>query len=132
MSHPSAAPRTVDVLVVDDDPALCRVIARYLGKHQRSTMAAPSALHALRILERRPVRLVLSDLNMPGPLGTALLETVERRWPHVRRVLMSGDTSGAVVNRTTSAHRILDKVSFLQLIAGVLDELENARPESTD
>lgn len=86
----------------------------------------------MRVLELRPVTLVLSDLNMPGPLGTALLETVERRWPHVRRVLMSADTTGALVNRTTSAHRILDKVSFSSLIEGVLSELEHARPRPSD
>lgn len=123
-----SAPKSIDVLVVDDSSEFCRLVARALGKHGRTVMSAPSALHAVRVLERREVRLVLTDMNMPGPLGTVLLEQVERLWPTSRRVLMSADVSGQLVNGARSAHRIIDKFSFVQLIEGVLEELEDARP----
>ncbi len=106
-------------------------MARALSKHGLVVRVAPSALHAIYAIEawHGAVKVVLADQNMPGPSGLLLLETVERRWPHVRRMLMSGDLPGKLVNTAESAQRILDKSYPLsQIVEAVIEELHHAEP----
>jgi two-component system response regulator AtoC len=78
-----------EVLVVDDDPAVSKVLAALLeqaGINCRHVPDAPSALEALRA---RPVDVVITDLRMPGPSGVDLLEAIGERWPDVPVILLT-------------------------------------------
>ena len=83
----------LDVLLVDDDDAMRRVWTKFLGQSGLSVEAESNALSAIRVLERMRVLVVVSDEDMSlsgGPRGTALLDTVRRRWPRTGRVLFTG------------------------------------------
>jgi two-component system response regulator AtoC len=78
-----------EVLVVDDDPAVSKVLAALLeqaGINCRHVPDAPTALEALRA---RPVDVVITDLRMPGPSGIDLLEGIVERWPDVPVILLT-------------------------------------------
>lgn len=67
----------------------------------RSIQAA-HVLEAIRTLERNPqITTVVTDWRFDngGPDGEALLETVKRRWPHVKRMLLSAYTDGPMIER---------------------------------
>lgn len=119
----------VDVLVVDDIPEILRVVTRALKQQRLTVHVAKSALHALQVLESYTVGVVLADQNMPGPSGMLLLDTIARRWPHTRRVLMSSDVPFSLVLEATSAHRVVDKnYPLSQIVEAVVEELRHVRP----
>ncbi len=78
------------LLIVDDEVRILSALKRTLRREGYRLLTAENAASALRLLEREPVDLVLTDHKMPGMSGLALLAEVVRRWPHVRRVLITG------------------------------------------
>ncbi|MBZ4331986.1 sigma-54 dependent transcriptional regulator [Corallococcus sp. AS-1-12] len=77
------------VLVVDDDPALLKVLGALLTQAGLTPHPASSAKDALALLARRPIDVVLSDVRMPGMSGMELLAQVGRGWPDVPVLLMT-------------------------------------------
>jgi DNA-binding NtrC family response regulator len=78
------------VLVVDDEPAIVNALRRHLVRLGHEVLRAGSAVEALETLDREGnVDLVLSDQQMPGMNGIAMMEAVRRRFPDVIRVLVS-------------------------------------------
>jgi two-component system response regulator GlrR len=79
------------VLVVDDEPALARLGARVLTQDGHTVATAHSGEEALRLLERAPVDVVVSDLGLGAGLnGWALARYVKARWPTTVFVLLTG------------------------------------------
>jgi CheY-like chemotaxis protein len=80
------------VLVIDDDPAVLRLLQQLVGR-KHEVVAVDSAAEGLRMLEDdASYDLVLCDLMMPGMGGEELLRRVERRWPRIAAsmVFMTG------------------------------------------
>jgi|SRR5438045_2147669 CheY-like chemotaxis protein len=66
------------ILVVDDEPALCELMARFLSRWGYQPECATSGAQALGILRTKQCDLVLIDLMMPGMNGQELA-------PHIKR-----------------------------------------------
>ena len=69
------------ILVVDDDPDVLEVLSDDLSYAGYSVLTAQSGNAALRLLEREPVDLILSDLRMPDGDGLYLLRQVRSQDP---------------------------------------------------
>ncbi|MCM2270746.1 MAG: PAS domain S-box protein, partial [Thermoanaerobaculia bacterium] len=84
------------VLVVEDDPALLRVLVQTLARHGYEALAAdgPAAALAVAAAHPRPIHLLLSDVVMPGMTGYQLAEQFAALRPAARRLFMSGYASG--------------------------------------
>ncbi len=80
---------TPSILIVDDEPALGRAAARALRSSDLAVHVLEDPASALELLAEQHVDLVLSDYEMPGINGVRLLDEIRRRYPAVRRVLMS-------------------------------------------
>jgi CheY-like chemotaxis protein len=78
------------VLVVDDDPTVCEIVAEALRERGHEVRCASSGAAALEMLRARPSNLVVTDLSMPDMNGIALAGVVRGEWPEARIVLMSG------------------------------------------
>ena len=93
-SPPSAAPRKkrYRVLLVDDEESILRALGRLLRGQPYEVVTAGGAEEALRLLEREPAHLVMSDHRMPGQTGVEFLREVRRRWPDTIRIILSGYT----------------------------------------
>lgn len=98
-------------LLVDDEPVFLRSVGDALHSLARDLAArgglrkfrlpseiltAQSARQALELIESSPPDLILTDLRMPEVDGYQLLRLVHRRWPAIRKVVLSG----AEVNMT--------------------------------
>ena len=71
---------------------------------------AISGAAALAELEAEPADVIVSDIQMPGMDGAALLARVQERYPATIRLVLSGYANPKVVARAaTVAHRILAK-----------------------
>ncbi|WP_372836548.1 response regulator, partial [Puniceibacterium confluentis] len=81
-----------DILIVDDEVQVTRVLARQLLLDGHRVRVAPNAEQALAMLAAEPLPdLVLSDLVMPGNVqGDALARIIADRHPSVRVIVMSG------------------------------------------
>jgi len=80
---------TASVLVVDDDPAVGKVLEGLLRQAGHDVQWVSSAADALEILDQRFVQLVLSDVRMPNVDGMELLTKIKEGWPEVQVVLMT-------------------------------------------
>ena len=79
------------ILVVDDEPASVRAVARVLGDEHR-VLTATSADAGLELLGAEEVALTVVDQRMPGMSGTELLAYCAAHRPHIIRVLLTGYT----------------------------------------
>jgi len=86
------------VLVVDDESAQRSVLAGFLRKRGMEALQAGGVDEAIRLVNERTVDLVLTDLNMPGKDGLALLDGVRAINPEVPVIVMTafGTVSTAV------------------------------------
>lgn len=85
------------ILLVEDDPAVRRVVRQQLIDLGHPVIEADSADQALALVDQvADIALVLTDMVMPGTLnGRQLAGILRARRPDIRVVLMSGYADGA-------------------------------------
>ncbi|HEX5975257.1 MAG TPA: response regulator, partial [Rubrobacteraceae bacterium] len=91
------------ILVVDDEPAAQRVLARILQNKGYETASAPDVPSALGLLEEDGFALVMTDLDMPGRSGLELIEALGPRRPEIATVLVTGRGSTDVASTALAA-----------------------------
>lgn len=84
------APPQRHVLIVDDDDLVRETLHFVLEDGGYQVYSASSGAEALRILEREPVDIVLSDIFMPGMNGFDLLRQIRERAPETPVILITG------------------------------------------
>ena len=79
------------VLVVEDEPIQRMTLVDTLEEGGFQVLEAADAAQAVAILEgRHDVRLVVTDIEMPGAMdGMALAAAVRDRWPPIEILLLS-------------------------------------------
>jgi two-component system cell cycle sensor histidine kinase/response regulator CckA len=89
------------LLVVDDEPAVRRIVARYLTGAGYQVVEMEDGRAALEFLDAHAgtVNLVLTDLVMPRMSGQELASRITDRWPHLPLLFMSG-TPGVIAGRS--------------------------------
>ncbi len=87
------------LLLVDDDPFMLGVLDDFLGEEGYRVLTARSGQEALDLLERHPVRLILSDQCMPGMRGTELMALSAARHPGAARMILSGQAEQGEIAR---------------------------------
>jgi CheY-like chemotaxis protein len=85
--HPSNA----TILVVDDEVSVRQLIVRQLRNEGYHVLEAGYGMEALEVARNsaQPVDLVLSDIVMPGMIGTELAQRLLTEHPGIHVVLMS-------------------------------------------
>ncbi|HEX9035808.1 MAG TPA: response regulator [Ktedonobacterales bacterium] len=73
--------RTPTVLIVDDDPAIRKMLVEVLTLEGYPTETAANGQEALDLLSRSPARVVLLDLMMPVVDGWGVLASLEAEPP---------------------------------------------------
>jgi two-component system, NtrC family, response regulator AtoC len=77
------------VLVVDDDPAVRKVLGALLAQAGIGVTEVESAKQALAHLDQRGADVVLTDVRMPGMDGFELLVRVTEQWPGIPVILLT-------------------------------------------
>lgn len=88
------------ILLVEDDRALREALADTLALGGYDYLEAGDGEAALAILQRESVAMVVSDVNMPGMDGHALLRSLSERFPQLPVLLMTA--YGTVQNAVTA------------------------------
>lgn len=113
------APSDAVVLVVDDSELFRESLRAFLSREPLRVLTVPSGLHALEILKVEPVAIVIADYWMPGMDGVTLLNEIERLYPRVGRILMTGAPDADIVVGA-QGHRVLVKGMDPDLILRVI------------
>jgi DNA-binding NtrC family response regulator len=82
-----------DVLIVDDEQVVRNVLMRYLQPSGHNIYEADSADAGLQFLEKSPVGVVFSDIQMPGHDGIWLTTEIRKRYPATAIVLATAVTT---------------------------------------
>jgi len=77
------------LLLVDDEERILRSLAM-LFRLQYDLRTTTDAFEALRIVEREPIHVIVSDQKMPLMRGADLLKQVKEKSPHTMRLLLTG------------------------------------------
>ena len=80
------------ILFVDDEPSVLAGLRRLFHplRAEWQTSFADGGPQALALMAEEAVDVVVSDIRMPGMDGTQLLSRVRERFPHVIRIILSG------------------------------------------
>lgn len=119
---------TETVLLVDDDPAVRRMMARALREEGYTVIEASDGEDAMAAVEEygAPIHVIVADLLMPQLNGAELLETLHRWYPSIRALLVSGyvDEAQAIMERTGAPSAFLAKpfppVALTDAVASLL------------
>jgi CheY-like chemotaxis protein len=100
------------VLLVEDEGAVRMLALHALQTNGYAVLDAETGEQALHVVQTFgvPVRLLVTDVVMPGLNGRELAERLQNSQPSLRVLYMSGYTSDEIVRRGIEA----DRVNFLQ------------------
>jgi DNA-binding NtrC family response regulator len=97
------------ILLVDDEPVILRMIERELGEwtrlHGHELIAVSSARAALQEIEARGggIDLLVTDLRMPEMDGMELYAHMEKLWPRIVSLLLTGCFDSQVITQAVFA-----------------------------
>lgn len=121
------------VLYIDDDPVLCRLVQKGLGRRGYLVEVAGNSEEGLARLARGEIAVVVLDHFLPTGTGLDFLAALKDQEapPPVVYVTASGETAVAVAALKAGAADYVPKTiddEFLELLGRAIDQaLENAR-----
>ncbi len=119
-----------NILVVDDEKNILKVVATTLGKENYAVDTAWSSEEAIKIFDNDTHDLVITDLKLPGKSGMELLEYVKSRKPDLPVIIITafGTIENAVEAMKKGAFNYLTKPvnpdELLSVVKEVLEKYE--------
>lgn len=92
-----ASPRA-QVLFVDDDAKLLELVRELAGVFagdEWDVFTASSVAEGLALLQQHKITLLVLDVHMPVVDGVQFLHILQRQYPNVTKVVLTGDATGA-------------------------------------
>jgi two-component system cell cycle sensor histidine kinase/response regulator CckA len=123
------------VLIVDDEAQIRRALQEGLRREGYNVLLADGASEALRINERYPgpIRLLLTDMSMPGMTGLELAERLRSVRPEISVLFISGSypkTVDFARVRSDPGTRFLQKPFSMNSLLRMVDHMmDMSRPE---
>jgi CheY-like chemotaxis protein len=132
-SAPTEAPAGDLILVVDDDETIAQIMTQVLVAHQRAAITAPNADEAWRLWRRHRerIRLVITDINMPGGAnGVELARAIHQDDPGMPVIYTSGQRATALHSALKAGVNYLPKpFGMNDLLRVVQLNLEAPKPQ---
>lgn len=101
--------RPVRILFLDDDTLVLNALRRTLRKEPFELHFTESPDIAFELVASHSIDVVVSDYSMPTMSGAIFFAELARRHPHVRRVLMTGQSDKAV----TASAQVMGQVEVI-------------------
>src|SRR5512147_664959 len=99
---PLMADHAKSILVVDDDAALCKLVARILEQQGHAVVACHSGIEAIELLRQRLYDVLLLDLGLPDMDGLSLLTVWHGRNGTKVIVITADDTAETLMTAIRS------------------------------
>ena len=116
----------INILIVDNDASLIKVLAGFLSKDSRfNLLTAVNGKAALEIAKTHTINLVITDLKMPEMNGIELLSTLQKNIPDIKAIILTGysNIDSYIEAMDLGAHEYLNKPVDLYLLKEVVNKL---------
>ena len=124
-AKPFAAPRSLYIVMVDDDPLVRNATGAVLQDLGHRVTEVASAEEALQVLETCPdIDMLITDHAMPGMTGAQLIGEVNIRWPALPVVLATGyaEIPGDLSDGATRLSKPYDRLGLVEAIAKAVED----------
>ncbi len=114
------------ILFVDDEDKVLKGLRRMLApkRAEWDMVFVSSGEAALRALAEKPCHALVADLLMPGMSGHALLQEVQRLYPEVKRIVLTGQPDREYDKETSfSAHQYIMKPCDYETLVRVIQDI---------
>jgi CheY-like chemotaxis protein len=131
----TAAPRQFTILIVDDNESMLELTKMNVSRLGHTIKTAESGERALEIFRQGGIDLILSDFDMPGMDGGALLIEAKRIDPGVRFICQTGDFNDEKIKMLMDAGalRVLlkpaERRAYKHAISSALEKTPAAKKE---
>lgn len=81
------------VLIVDDEEIVCRGMAQFVKWQEHDFEVVGTAYNvddAMVLLNQLAIDVVFMDIRMPGKTGLDLLQMIQKRFPNIKSIILSG------------------------------------------
>ena len=111
---PERRKRIGTILVVDDDPALLKLVKRILDQQGHQVLVANTLDETRKLADAHPaaIDLLLSDVIMPKVSAPEIVAAVRASSPHVKIMYMSGHTAATIISRGVSTDGVFIQKPF--------------------
>jgi DNA-binding NtrC family response regulator len=120
MSNPG-----LNVLVVDDDIAVCRILHRMLSDEQYEVQISQSVADALGAIDKKPFAVFVMDYKLPDGTGLDVAERIRSKGSEAPIILISGYDPSSVALRAEKL-RISDIIEKPFSRATICDAVKKA------
>ena len=93
-----------NVLVVDDDNAVCRIVQRMLSDEQYQVQTSQSVADALLAIEQKHFDAFVMDYKLPDGSGLDVAARIRSKGSEVPIILISGYDATSVASRAKKFH----------------------------
>ena len=118
------------ILIIDDEGEMRELLAKVLEKNGYQVTAAADGGHALDLLEKEPMDLVVTDVRMPGMDGMEALKAIKELNPDTGVIVMTafGSIDQAVQAVKEGAHDYISKPFKIdEMLLTIRNALEERR-----
>jgi two-component system, NtrC family, response regulator PilR len=121
--------KRLQVLVVEDDRALCGLLSEVLQGWGYQSVAVRSGAEAIELLQTQLFEVAVLDIHLPEMDGVELLRTLKRHDPSIEVLMMTGDPTVATAVETLKlgAYDYLTKPLILDELRNLLDHILERR-----
>jgi DNA-binding NtrC family response regulator len=111
------------IMVVDDERAMCEMLAATLGKRGFEVDWSTAAEDAFERLAAAPYSTVLTDINMPGTSGIELCTRIAAAWPDLPVIVLTsfGTFETAVAAIRAGAYDFITKPVEIEALVLALE-----------
>lgn len=92
------------ILVVDDEPEIREIIMEILGETDATILSASNGEEALIVIDRYPIDLIISDVNMPKMGGFELLKQVHQNHPDILTIIITSAGDKETILKALQLH----------------------------
>jgi len=98
-----------EVLLIDDDPGIREVVSQILERYNYRVTTASVGLDGLEAFRLRQdeIKLVITDLHMPGMSGATVIRALHAKDPDLRIIAISGNSKAPRLGEDTNADRLM-------------------------
>ena len=121
-----------NILIIEDDAAFCKMLQKFLSKHEHQVTTSFSATDAKSKLKEMAYDVVLTDVRLPNYDGIELLSDIKESNPETQVILMTGyaEVSAAVKAMKKGAFDYISKpFTPTAIVALVENALQKGTPQ---
>ena len=81
------------ILVIDDEPDMRIILKEHLSRQGHHVETACDGKDGLRLIATCSYDLVVTDIVMPNLDGLEVLTALNRKYPHIKKIVITGGTA---------------------------------------